>query len=161
MKHNWKPLQRAGLRGWVPPSEPIIQVAMRRTGATREETLDAIRQEMEACEYWVNDLNQVALRRMLSNDRRPDMIHLNIRRRDGKSIFRDWRHFQRIKNELVGEECEAVEIYPAESRLNDTSNKYHLWVFTDPNYRIPFGLEARDVVDDSGNRKARYRQRRL
>jgi hypothetical protein len=30
-----------------------------------------------------------------------EMVHLNIRRRDGGPIFRDWRHFQRIKNQLV------------------------------------------------------------
>ena len=65
------------------------------------------------------------------------MMHLTIRNLDG-STRRDWREFQRIKNELVGPEAEAVELYPAESRLVDTVNHYHLWVF--PEYRFPFGM---------------------
>jgi hypothetical protein len=87
--------------------------------------------------------------------------HLNIRRRDGKPIFRDWRHFQWIKNELVGEECEGLELYPAESRLNDTSNKYHLFVFADPTYRIPFGMQDRDVIERDDAKKPGHRQRRM
>lgn len=71
-------------------------------------------------------------------------VHLTIRNRDG-SPRHDWRDFQRIKNELVGAEMEAVELYPAESRLVDTANHYHLWVFR--NYRFPFGLPAREVSD--------------
>lgn len=39
----------------------------------------------------------------------------------------DWREFQRIKNQLVGEAWEAVELYPAESRLIDPSNYFYLW----------------------------------
>jgi hypothetical protein len=35
----------------------------------------------------------------------------------------DWRDLQRIKNQLVGPECEAVELYPAESRKVDTANQ--------------------------------------
>ena len=73
----------------------------------------------------------------------------------------DWRHRQLIKNQLLGEECEAVEIYPAESRLNDTSNKYHLWGFTDPNIRLPFGMQKRDVVDEEVRLPAGHRQRRI
>jgi len=53
------------------------------------------------------------------------MLHLSIKRLD-KHPVRDWRHFQRIKNELIGEENEAVELYPAQSRLVDTTNQYHL-----------------------------------
>jgi len=45
------------------------------------------------------------------------------------SARHDWREFQQIKNELVGEEWEAVELYPAESRLKDPSNRFYLWCF--------------------------------
>lgn len=70
--------------------------------------------------------------------------HLTIRSQDG-SPRHDWRDFQRIKNELVGEEAEAVELYPAESRVVDTANHYHLWVFR--NYRFPVGMSKREVSD--------------
>jgi hypothetical protein len=67
----------------------------------------------------------------------------------------DWRHFQRIKNELCGPEFEALEIYPAESRLVDTSNQYYLWVLPEGS-RIPFGFKDRLVVESlngSGNKQ--------
>ena len=92
-----------------------------------------------------------------------EMVHLNIRRIDGAAIF-DWRHRQFIKNELVGPECEAFEVYPAESRLVDTSNKYHLWAFTDPEIRLPVGIsedDQRDVVEHEVKGPAGLRQRGL
>lgn len=54
-------------------------------------------------------------------------IHLSIRHVDRKAI-RDWRHFQRIKNELAGESREGLEIFPPEEFLVDTANQYHLFV---------------------------------
>lgn len=52
--------------------------------------------------------------------------HLVISNAD-ESARHDWREFQRIKNEIWGPEVEAVELYPAESRLVDPSNAYYLW----------------------------------
>lgn len=72
------------------------------------------------------------------------IVHLSIKRVD-KNPLRDWRHLQRIKNELIGEECEAVELYPAESRLVDEANQYHLFVVPDRSYRFPFGDNERQV----------------
>ena len=56
------------------------------------------------------------------------MIQLGINAVDG-SARHDWRDFQAIKNQLAGEECEAFELYPAESRLMDPSNYFSLWCF--------------------------------
>jgi len=72
-------------------------------------------------------------------------IHLNIHRHDGGAC-KNWRHFQEIKNELVGSQYEAVELFPAESRLVDTSNEYHLWVCADPSYRFQFGISQPPAV---------------
>ena len=55
------------------------------------------------------------------------MTYISIKNRDKTSIH-DWRHLQQIKNELVGVDCEAVEIYPNEDRLVATANQYHLFV---------------------------------
>jgi hypothetical protein len=71
---------------------------------------------------------------------------LSIKRND-KQVIRDWRELQRIKNLIMGEEIEAVEIFPAESRLQDTANQYHLWCFA-PGYQLPFGYTERIVADD-------------
>jgi hypothetical protein len=64
-------------------------------------------------------------------------LELSIARRDDSAIH-DWRDFQRIKNELVGPEAEAVELYPAESRLLDTRNNFHLWVKKDGPFEFGF-----------------------
>lgn len=75
------------------------------------------------------------------------VIHLSIKRRDKRHIH-DWRDLQAIKNMLIGEEYEAIELYPAESRLIDEANQYHLWVFTGPEgkpERFPLGTSERQV----------------
>lgn len=73
-----------------------------------------------------------------------DIAHLSIKTHD-KQARHDWRELQRIKNELCGEETEAVELYPAESRVVDTANQYHLFVFR--GYKVPLGFQERLVGD--------------
>ena len=76
------------------------------------------------------------------------VLHLSIKRND-RRVIHDWRDLQRIKNELVGPEREAVEIYPAESRLVDGANQYHLWVLPE-GFAFPFGFfEGRRVSEGS------------
>lgn len=70
---------------------------------------------------------------------------LQICRADGGSVF-DWRHLQEIKNAVLGPEWEAVELFPAESRLKDPSNARYLWAAKD---RLPFGLPGGRVVLDA------------
>lgn len=74
------------------------------------------------------------------------MLWLSIKRVD-KAPIHDWRALQAIKNAIVGPENEALELYPAESRVVDTANQYHLWVFVDPAVRIPVGFTERRVTD--------------
>lgn len=52
--------------------------------------------------------------------------HLRIRRIDDKpiSVFQD---FQAIKNQFLGEETEAIQVYPKVSNYVDNSNTYHLF----------------------------------
>jgi hypothetical protein len=142
-RHKWTPMRRADFKPGNP--EALIQDAMRLAGMTREEAIRQLDKSTEA-EVWVNDIYQVAV-----SDHGEDFIQLNIRRRDGGPILRDWRHFQRIKNEIVGEEHEGVELYPAESRLVDTANKFHIFVLREPGVRFPFGWDKRDVQYESGS----------
>ena len=88
------------------------------------------------------------------------MARLSIRR-DDRRPDRDWRHHQAIKNQLAGPEVEAVELFPAESRLVDTANPVELfpaesrlvdtanqtwlWVAA-PGDRFPFGFDERVVT---------------
>lgn len=90
-------------------------------------------------EIWKNNIYQVYKRDCMGLDGTP-MIHLSIKRIDKHPIC-DWRHMQRIKNELVGDEYEAVQLFPAESRVVDMANQYHLWCL--PNkQQFPIGWET-------------------
>lgn len=137
----WEPLQRSE---YVPYPESQVLAMMSATGFSRARIVESLEMEGRYA-VWINGLYQVQVRPM-TGEGNEGWTHLNIRRRDGKAIFRDWRHFQEIKNQLCGLEREAVELYPAESRLTDTSNKYHLWV-APSGYRFPFGFQTRDVME--------------
>ena len=92
-----------------------------------------------------NCLYTVHLR--LLGEHRRDAMWLSIRHNDRKAV-RDWRHFQRIKNELAGKERQAVEIYPKESQLIDEANTYHLWVLNEKD-ELPFGFKGERSVGDA------------
>lgn len=109
-------------------------------------TTDVLDDETRNSEVWLNDKYQVTLRRFPSTkEGGPEMVHLSIKRID-KEVCKDWRDFQAIKNQLVGAECEGMELYPAESRVVDTANQYHLWVINDPTFRYPWGFDRRAVM---------------
>jgi hypothetical protein len=73
-----------------------------------------------------------------------EITHLSIKRLDGQAL-QDWRELQRIKNELLGEEIEAVQLHPAESRLLDMCDQVHLWALKEG--RFAFGFEERIVSE--------------
>lgn len=148
--YKWKPLVRATQ---FTRNEKVYEVAMAHYGISREEAERRLARDEAGTEVWINDLYQIEVRRYVGH------VVLNIRRRDGAAALRDWRHFQQIKNELVGPECEGVELYPAESRKVDTSNKYHLFVVTDPTFRFPFGWRSRDVQYEENRDVPGLRQR--
>lgn len=94
-----------------------------------------------------NDKYQVAVYALPSpHPGWPDMVHLSIKRIDREPIH-DWRDLQLIKNMVVGPEHEAVELYPAESRLIDTANQYHLYAIAVAGEEFPFGYHGRLVSD--------------
>lgn len=97
---------------------------------------------------WVNHL--YAVHKWLIEGTEDGPIHLSIRRMDRKAS-RDWRHFQRIKNELVGPEREGIEVFPPESKLVDTANQYHLFVYP-TGMTSPFTWdEGRHVSSETGD----------
>jgi hypothetical protein len=127
--------------------EPEVRKWYRQAGVPDEQA-DAEIARMRTQELYLSDTGtyQVALDRSVRNGFDLPMIHLSIKRVD-RGVIRDWRVFQEIKNALVGPECEAIELYPAESRLVDSANQYHLWCFADPSIRVPVGYTER-LVDD-------------
>lgn len=130
MTDNWESFRLA--------TNPVPTIKMlKRQGMNKKEAL-AFRAWFEQGRTYLNNVYQVTIREHLP-DGWPAMLWLSIKRID-KEPIKDWRDFQRIKNELVGPEHEAVELYPAESRLIDTSNQYHMYVLKQSEVRFPFGM---------------------
>lgn len=83
---------------------------------------------------YFNDVYSVQVYRV-----RTDMgvvLHLIVRgQQDNQEP--PWRDLQRIKDELLGEDAYAVQVYPRKADVVDQADVYHLWVL--PN-ELPFGL---------------------
>ena len=94
---------------------------------------------LKACKHLVNNIYHVIVdyEPHLSDDIfiQPTLAghitYLSIKRHDREPIH-DWRDLQEIKNQVVGSEHLAYEVYPPESLLYDTANQYHLWVMNEP-----------------------------
>ena len=109
-------------------------------------------------EIYVNDIYQVAVYRKEDAD---SLVHvpelkgkctwLSIKRRDKRPV-NNWQDMQTIKNRLVGVECDAIQMLPAESRMVNTANQYHLIVLPEDAH-VPFGWGTRHV--DTDNRAAK------
>jgi hypothetical protein len=108
-------------------------------------------------EIYVNDIYQVAVYR---NEEADELVHLDelkgrctwlsIKRRDKRPV-NNWQDMQTIKNRLVGVDCDAIQIFPAESRMINMANQYHLIVLPSDAW-LPFGWGFRSV--DTENRNA-------
>lgn len=116
-------------------------------GSRKPKTGDPL-QPSEPNEEWGNDVYNITVRRWETDPvfgTHGGMIQIGISSLDGTAKH-DWRDFQAIKNQLAGPECEAFELYPAESRLLDPSNYYTLWCFPGLK-RIKVGRPERGVRD--------------
>ena len=110
-----------------------------------------------ASEYFQNDTYHIRKQRLSEKytniDQKTEPTWLSIKRHD-REAFHDWRVMQEIKNAICGDEWEGIEIYPAESRLVDTCNQYHLICF---NEQVPIWVfNGRSV---SGDNIGKSRQR--
>ena len=107
------------------------------TGGDKAKAKKAIRKsmlEISRQENWRNDLYKCAVMPVTTDG----ITELAITRLDREAIH-DWRDIQRIKNDVMGAEREAVELYPSESRLVDTSNTYWLYVLPE-GAQFSFGM---------------------
>ncbi len=106
-----------------------------------EITLDDVEKNLRAdeqeYEVFVNETYQVH-KRTVGDGELGRICHLSIKRKDREPVS-DWRDKQAIKNQLCGDAAEGLELYPAESRVVDSANQFHLWVFLDS--EIPVGFE--------------------
>lgn len=143
-KQHWTPLYRTELNRMSPEQDrDWVDKAVAKYGIPREEALKELRHN-DTLEVWKNDIYLVLVDR--NNEEYNGWVHLSFRRNDREPVT-DWRHKQLIKNQLVGEECEAAELFPAESRLVDTANQFHLWCWPETEHRFPFGWDDRAVSE--------------
>lgn len=97
-------------------------------------------------EIWVNDLYRVSVSRFPAHNFIDGgaFARIGIERHD-QSAQHDFRDCQQIKNDVCGQDWEAMELYPAENRLVDPSNFFILWAF--PPGVLNVGMAARQVLD--------------
>jgi len=140
-------LRQGWCRRTLTPETLDVRSFAARHGLSEEAAASQI-ERLRAQLIYINDLYQVNVETVRApfGEEAGDMVWLSIKRRD-RAPVRDWRDLQQIKNMIVGEEHEGFEVYPAESRLVDTANQYHLWVFMDPAVRLPVGYRHREVLD--------------
>lgn len=98
-------------------------------------------------EIWQNNVYSAHKEEGIAVEPYGRITWLSIKRLD-REVIHDWREMQRIKNELCGPEREAVELYPRESRVVDTSNQFHLWVMPE-GFTFPFGYARRLLIDET------------
>lgn len=152
---KWKPMEKGY---FAPLTDKQINDHIRLAYAEHNVTMtkeDVLAQVYDQ-EVWLNDRYQCAVRYL---DATPEgALHLSIKRID-KEVIHDWRDLQQIKTDVAGAEREAVELYPAESRVVDTANQYHLWVAPEGR-RIEVGfISGRIVSDETGESGAKQRRR--
>ena len=126
--------------------KPMVEYIAKTMGKPIAEAEEYITNQYEGVNRYTSDSGyRATVFDVPSIEGWPAMVHLSISNRDLSALL-DWRHLQEIKNDLVGEENEAVQLFPAESRLVDQANQFHLWALKDPNINFPFGYKERLVV---------------
>ncbi len=125
---NWQPLKH------------IKNTGIKQFDVAPGQTMNA------ASEEWLNDLYQVNVSRFAMGNfiNGGAFSRLGIMRLDQLATH-DFRDYQKIKNDVCGKDWEAIELYPAESRLVDPSNYFLLWAF--PPNTLNIGMSERNVLN--------------
>mgnify|MGYP001288645923 CR=1 FL=1 len=108
-----------GQRGFQESSSDLVDVVSIFDHCTRYSSLVSHPDQLEGKLF-------TALSTAFRRPRGP--VHLSIKNYERTTDI-PWLHKQWIKNDIMGDEYEAVELFPAESRLVNTANQYHLWCF--------------------------------
>lgn len=147
----WTPLRPAELIPLEPDTRArMIADCIRLDPTMTPEQAAALLDDIGRESIYLNSRYQVNARKLHGPAGFPDIGHLSIKRLDKERVGREkYRDFMRIKDEICGEEYEAVEIFPARSDEIDTANQFHLWVFLDPAFRLPFGWHGQRLVSST------------
>ena len=140
---SWGKFQR-GVAVDIPGQRArLAEELAEQTGLPVEQVMDRIEATIDETardtEIYFNNLYVVLLRRFYSSEMNCKMVYLSLRRQDRRPV-RNWGHLQRIKNELVGEQYQAIEVFPPHTLKIDACNQYHLWVFEEVGRGVPVDL---------------------
>ena len=148
---TWQKMERVTKRPVLPTWQEVVKASKLYGKEIPKGQAKKFLRTFEKQECWENNLYraQVHPTPSLSKGENPwNVTEVSITRVDQEAIH-DWRHFQYIKNDIFGDDREAVELYPVEARLMDTANTY--WLYVLPEGKIfPFGLTGRHVNDSWG-----------
>ena len=72
--------------------------------------------------------------------------HMKVQRADGKPGI-SWDELQRLKDEYLGPDVLAVELYPPTNRVVNDLNMRHLWEV--PEHVLPIGLRYAGTRDST------------
>ena len=121
---------------------------------------DKVLDSQESDETWGNDRYTVSIHFL--DGKRDGFVEMGIHNHN-RTPHVGWRHMQQIKNEVMGADREAVQIFPSEDRLVDTANEFWLYVY--PTGKAPMrrgkklGMNiGRNVVYDTMPSVGRSRQ---
>jgi len=148
-KKVWRPFEDVTL-AWR-AGMPTVEETMFSNGVSREHAEKQV-EDLRKAKVYNNGEFEVNI-----TDDPGSFLHVSVKRLD-RAPIRDWRVMQRIKNELVGPEHEGLELYPAESRVVDMANQYHMWVLKNEGERVPCGWSHR-LANDGDNLSGRGKQR--
>jgi hypothetical protein len=143
----------------------IIEQGLKLPEEDQERLAEESYQYQKRSEKWENSKYKVTF------DRQCDHVHPNwpeglacwyisFSMKDGGHLI-DWREIQEMKNQVVGEEHEAVMLFPKDSRCMDTANQFHLYIIGDKGQEFPVGWQCQKAVTDETDGKADCNQRKL
>jgi hypothetical protein len=120
---------QAGDRAMVPDTNDA--------GEALKRIEEIVQRELEETLIFTNETYKVTMKHFEPSQ---GVVHLAVRRIDGAPCV-SWEDIQEIKNQIVGYEIEAVELFPAESRrVNCPDAQRHVWCIMKPGFQFPFGF---------------------
>ena len=140
-KKVWQPLLKDA--DWFREQQRVQVATMIK--AQHPDITDGQIDDLMNDETWGNDRYTVTVH-FLNGDR-DGFVEITIHNHR-RTTHIPWRHLQQIKNEVLGADREAVQLFPAEDRLVDTANEY--WLYAYPVGKAPMRNRRTKVGMDHG-----------
>ena len=140
-KKVWQPLLKDA--EWFREQQRVQVATMIK--AQHPDITDSQIDDLMNDETWGNDRYTVTVH-FLDGDR-DGFVELTIHNHR-RTTHIPWRHLQQIKNEVLGADREAVQLFPAEDRLVDTANEN--WLYAYPVGKAPMRNRRTKVGMDHG-----------